>query len=90
MVDESVTGSVNFWSDTSSRIDAAVNFHLRLPAFDRGVTSFLWAFFFFLYIWLGGVAVGFDGAVSFIVAAVAGFLSFLLIRLYGEDEPRTP
>ena len=67
-----------------------MNFHFRLPAFDHGITSFLWAFFFFLFIWLGGSLVGFGGAVTFIVGAVAGFLIFLYIRLYGEDEPRIP
>jgi hypothetical protein len=67
-----------------------MNFHFRLPAFDHGVTSFLWAVFFFLLIWIGGSALGYDGAVTFIVGAVAGFLIFLLIRVYGEDEPRIP
>jgi hypothetical protein len=63
---------------------------MRLPAFDHGVTSFAWAIFFFLFIWIGGVFVGYDGAITFIVGAVAGFLIFLYIRRYGEDEPRTP
>ena len=67
-----------------------MNFHFRLPAFAHGVTSFLWAFFFFVLIWIGGTFVGFSGPVTFIVGAVAGFLIFLYIRLYGEDEPRTP
>ena len=30
------------------------------------------------------------GAVSFIVGCVAGFLIFLFVRVYGEDEPRRP
>jgi hypothetical protein len=64
--------------------------HLRLPAFDRGVTSFLWALFFGLFIWLGGSSVGYGGAVSFIVGCVAGFLIFVFVRVYGEDEPRRP
>ena len=67
-----------------------MNFHFRLPAFATGITSFLWALFFFLFIWIGGAAVGFGSAVCFIVGAVAGFLIFLYVRLYGEDEPRTP
>jgi hypothetical protein len=67
-----------------------MNFHFRLPSFDHGVTSFLWAFFFFLLIWLGGNIIGYDGALTFIVGAVVGFLSFLYIRIYGEDEPRIP
>ena len=64
--------------------------HLRLPAFDRGITSFLWALFFGLFIWLSGSAVGYGGAVSFIVGCVAGFLIFVFVRVYGEDEPRRP
>ena len=67
-----------------------IHLPLRLPAIAHGITSFLWAFFFFVFIWIGGIAVGFGGAVTFIVGIVAGFLIFLFIRLYGEDEPRTP
>ena len=64
--------------------------HLRLPAFDRGITSFLWALFFGLFIWIGGRALTFGGAVSFIAGCVAAFLIFLFVRVYGEDEPRRP
>ena len=64
--------------------------HLRPPSFDHGVISFVWALFFALFIWIGGTAVGYGSAVSFIVAAVAGFLIFLFVRVYGEDEPRRP
>jgi hypothetical protein len=94
-VDGSATGSVNFfgpvWAQQALRLGSrAVSFHFRLPAFAPGVTSFFWALFFFLFIWIGGAAVGFGSAVCFIIGAVAGFLSFLYIRLYGEDEPRIP
>jgi hypothetical protein len=64
--------------------------HLRLPAFDHGVTSFLWALFFGLLVWIGGAAVGYNGAITFIVGCVAAFLIFLYVRVYGEDEPRRP
>jgi hypothetical protein len=64
--------------------------HLRPPAIDHGVTSFLWALFFGLFIWIGGLAVGFGGAVTFIAGCVGAFLIFLLVRVYGEDEPRRP
>ena len=64
--------------------------HLRLPVFDHGVTSFLWALFFGLLIWIGGAAVGFNSAITFIVGCVATFLIFVLVRSYGEDEPRRP
>ena len=38
--------------------------HLRQPSIDRGVTSFLWAFGLGLYIWLGMLAVGVEGATA--------------------------
>ena len=60
----------------------------RLPAFDHGVISFIWAVIFGLFIWIGGSAVGFGSAVTFIVGCVAGFLIFVFVRVYGEDEPR--
>ncbi len=64
--------------------------HLRPPAFDHGITSFIWAVFFGLFIWIGGAAVGYASAISFVVACVAGFLIFLFVRVYGEDDPRRP
>jgi hypothetical protein len=64
--------------------------HLRLPSFDRGVTSALWAVFFGLFIWIGGAAVGYSSAVTFIAGCVLGFLIFVFVRVYGEDEPRRP
>jgi hypothetical protein len=64
--------------------------HLRPPSFDHGVISFAWALFFALFVWIGGSAVGYGSAVCFIVGAVVGFLVFLFVRVYGEDEPRRP
>jgi len=64
--------------------------HLRAPSFDHGVISFLWALFFGLFIWIGGIAVGFASATMFIIGAVAGFLIFLYVRIYGEDDPSRP
>ena len=62
--------------------------HMRAPAISRGVSSFIWGLVFGLYIWLGGLAVGVSGATAFVFGAVAGFLIFLLVMLYGADEPR--
>ena len=64
--------------------------HLRMPAFDRGATSFAWAVFFFLFLWLGMLAVGVDGATAFIISALAGCAIFLYVRLFGEDKIRPP
>jgi hypothetical protein len=63
-----------------------MSFHLRPPSIDKGVSAFLWAFGFFLYLWLGAVAVGIDGMTAFILSAVAGGAIFLYIRLYGEGR----
>jgi hypothetical protein len=60
--------------------------HLRMPAFDRGATSFAWAVFFFLFLWLGMLSVGINGATAFIISAVAGCAIFLYVRLFGQDE----
>jgi hypothetical protein len=61
--------------------------HLRSPSRSRGVTSFLWGLFFGVFIWLGSVAVAVSGATAFIVGSVCGFLIFLLVFVYGGDEP---
>jgi hypothetical protein len=62
--------------------------HLRLPAFSHGFWAFLWGLIFGVYVWLGGVAVGFSGATTFIFGAVTAFLVYLLVLAFGSDEPR--
>ena len=62
--------------------------HLRMPSFDRGLTSFLWAFGLGLYLWLGMLAVGVSGATAFIFSALAAGGIFLFVRLYGGDDVR--
>jgi hypothetical protein len=64
--------------------------HLRQPSIDRGVTSFLWAFGLGLYIWLGMLAVGVEGATAFIMSVLAACVIFLVVRLYGGDRVRKP
>jgi hypothetical protein len=62
--------------------------HLRLPSFDRGLTSFLWAFGLGLFLWLGMLAIGVAGATAFIFSVLSACAIFLFVRLYGEDEIR--
>ena len=62
--------------------------HLRLPALSHGFWSFVWALVFFLYVWLGGLAVGVQGGTAFIFGAVVGFLVYLYVMAYGADEPQ--
>ena len=61
--------------------------HLRPPSIDKGVTSFLWAFGFFLFLWLGMLSIGVSGGTAFVLAAVAGFGIFFYVRLFGEGRP---
>jgi hypothetical protein len=60
--------------------------HLRMPSFDRGVTSFLWAFGLGLFLWLGMLAIGVSGATAFIISVLSACAIFLFVRLFGEDE----
>jgi hypothetical protein len=62
--------------------------HLRPPAISHGVISFVWALVFGVYVWLGGLAVGVSGGTAFIFGAVVGFLVYILVMVYGTDEPR--
>ena len=64
-----------------------MSFHLRPPSVDKGVSAFFWALGFFLFMWLGMIAVGVAKGSAFILSAVAGGAIFLYIRLYGEDRP---
>jgi hypothetical protein len=59
--------------------------HLRMPSIDKGVQAFLWALVFFLYLWLGALAIGFAGGTSFVLSLLVGAAVFLLVRTRGGD-----
>ena len=59
-----------------------------MPSIDHGVQSFLWALLFFLFLWLGMLAVGVSGGTAFILALLAGVGIFLFVRTFGEEEVR--
>lgn len=62
--------------------------HLRMPSIDRGVQSFIWAVVFFLFCYLGMVAIAIPKGTALALSLVAGFLSFLIVRTRGGDDPR--
>ena len=62
--------------------------HLLPPSIAHGVVSFIWGLFFGAFIWSGMLSVGVTGGTSFIIGALAGFLIFLYVRVYGADERR--
>jgi membrane protein DedA with SNARE-associated domain len=86
-VDESATGSVNFFGP-GQRLESRTD--MRLPSISHGVASFLWALFFAVFIYFGGQAIQVSRAMCAVTAIVAGFAIFLLVRIYGVDEPRRP
>ena len=59
------------------------------PIIDPGVSSFLWALVFFLYIWLGMAAVGVSRGSALILALVASFFIFLFVRTQGVGRQDT-
>jgi hypothetical protein len=61
-----------------------------MPSIDQGVQAFVWAVVFFLYLWLGSLAVGFPGGTSFVLSLLAGAAVFLLVRVRGGDAPQRP
>ena len=65
-----------------------MTFHPRPPSIDKGVVAFLWTFGFFLYLWLGMLAVGVGKGTSFVLAAVASGAIFLFIRINGDRPGR--
>ena len=62
--------------------------HLRAPSIDKGVHAFGWSVVFFLYMWLGALAIEVSGAIAFIVSLVAAAGIFLFVRLRGGASPR--
>jgi polyisoprenoid-binding protein YceI len=56
---------------------------LRAPRIDPRVSTSLWALLFFLYLWLGMVAVGVSLGTALPLAFVAAFFIFLFVRAQG-------
>jgi hypothetical protein len=58
--------------------------HLRAPSIDQGVQAFAWSVVFFLFMWLGALAVDVPGGIAFVVSLVAASGIFLFVRLRGS------
>jgi len=61
--------------------------HLRAPSIDQGVHAFVWSVVFFLYMWLGALAIEVPGGVAFVVSLVAAGAIFLFVRTRGAAAP---
>jgi len=62
--------------------------HLRAPSVDHGFISFLWGLGLGLYIWIFLLAVGVHKGSSFVIACLSGFVIFLAVCVYGEEQLR--
>ena len=61
--------------------------HLRMPSIDQGVQAFVWAFVFFLFLWLGALLLKLPGGTSFILSLLAAAVVFLFVRTRGGNYP---
>ena len=89
-MDESATGSVNFFGPECASRGATVpspgyssGMHLRMPSIDRGVQSFLWALLFFVVMYFGMVALDIRKGTALLLSLVSSFLIFLYVRTRG-------
>ena len=57
--------------------------HLRAPSIDQGVHAFVWSVVFFLYMWLGALAIDVPGGIAFVVSLVLAGAIFLFVRTRG-------
>ncbi len=53
----------------------------------KRLTAALWATFFFLYLWLGMLAIGVSGPAAFIFSALLGAAIYLFIWIGLDDDP---
>ncbi len=66
--------------------DAGSPLHRRAPSIGHAVSSFLWALFFFLFLWFGMVAVDVSHGTALPLALVAAFLIFLFVHSRGANR----
>jgi polyisoprenoid-binding protein YceI len=55
----------------------------QVPIVDPGVSSFVWALVFFLYLWLGMAAIGIARGTALVYALLASLAIFLYVRTRG-------
>ena len=61
----------------------SLSMHLRAPSTDQGVHAFGWSVVFFLYMWLGALAIEVPGGLAFVVSLVIAGAIFLFVRTRG-------
>ena len=90
-MDESATGSVNFFGPGSVPLSARPScapgilcaMHLRMPSIHHGVQAFLWALVFFLILYFGMVSIEIGKGTALLVSLVSAFLIYVFVRTRG-------
>ena len=94
MVDESATGSANFFGPGSVTGSAGVRLGrdgVPLPGHPPSApasTRLLWGVILGAYVWIGLLAIGTGGGSAFLFGLVSAVLIFFFVRLCGEDQLR--
>jgi hypothetical protein len=57
--------------------------HLRAPSIDQGIHAFIWSVVFFLFMWLGALAIDVPGGTAFVISLVVAAAIFLFVRTRG-------
>jgi hypothetical protein len=60
--------------------------HFRMPSIDQGVIAVLWGLGLGVYVYFGLLAIGWDHATSFVLAAVSASAIALFVRLRGAER----
>ncbi len=60
--------------------------HLRVPSIDQGVQAFVWAVVFFVFMWLGALAIDVPGGIALVLSLVAAGAIFLFVRTRGGEQ----
>jgi hypothetical protein len=97
-VDETATGSANFFGPPPALCGAAARRSTRIaavhpprpPSIDQGVIAMIWAVGLGIYIYFGLIAIGASGATAIVIALVSFAAIWLLVRLRGEEPVRRP
>ena len=63
--------------------------HLRMPSIDQGVQAFVWSLVFFLFMWLGALAVDVPGGIAFVVSLVVAAAIFVVVPTRSGAAPRS-
>jgi hypothetical protein len=82
-VDETATGSANFFGPVS--LGSVLVGHFHPPSIDPGIIALIWAVVLGAFIYFGLLAVGTSGAFAIVIAMVSFAGIWLFVRTRGDS-----